>query len=131
MVKKILIVDDEPLSLKVLEQYLGAAGYDTECAVNGVEAWRMLKTRSGAFSALVLDWMMPEMDGVTLLKKMQTEPLLAAIPAIMLTGVEEQDDILEAVQAGAFDYLVKPVEKDLLLAMIERASAHEVSQENH
>lgn len=123
MSHKILIVDDEPLSIEALRHYLTEAGYEVDEAENGVVAYAMLSQDPNRYSAVVLDWMMPELSGIELVEQLQRSELLNHIPVVMLTGVDERDQIIEAVQAGVFDYLIKPVEKDLLVPMVEQAVA--------
>jgi CheY-like chemotaxis protein len=120
-VTKILMVDDEPCGIQVLTQYLTEAGYDVMTATNGKEAWKILTEHPKSVDVLISDWMMPEMSGIELLAKIQRQEKLKQIPVIMLTSLHERDEIIQAVQTGVFDYLTKPVDKDLLLSMVERA----------
>jgi len=118
--KKVLVVDDNPLTKETLTQQLYDGGYEVVSAEDGIEAWSKLQT-SQRFSAVVLDWMMPKMSGIQLLQKMQKAEDLCRIPVIMLTNVDEKDNIIEAALTGAFDYLVKPAEKELLIKMLNKA----------
>ena len=121
MSHKILIVDDEALSREALLHYLEAVGYQVDQAENGMQAYERLSSQQGDYAAVVLDWMMPEMTGIELVQKLQQSPDLSTIPVVMLTSVDERDKIINAVQAGVFDYLIKPVDKDLLINMVAKA----------
>ena len=119
--KKVLIVDDEPISLKMLSTFLSDANVPFEKAWNGKEALLKLNDQPHAFSVVVMDRYMPYMSGLEVLVAMQRSDVLRKIHVIILTGLSEKDDIIEAIKAGAFDYLTKPVEKDLVIKLIERA----------
>jgi DNA-binding response OmpR family regulator len=121
MSHRILIVDDEALCREPLKCYLTEAGYVIDEAENGLQAYELLAARPRSYSAVLLDWMMPAMTGIELVEKLQQTEGLAKIPVVMLTSVDEQDRIMAAVQAGVFDYLVKPVDRDLLVPMIAKA----------
>ena len=119
--KKVLIVDDEPISLKVLSTFLQESQIPFEQACHGKEALDKLTERPSDFYAVVMDRYMPYMSGLEVLVAMQKQDGLRRIPVIMLTGLSEREDIIEAIQSGAFDYLTKPVEKELVVKLIERA----------
>lgn len=118
---KILVVDDEPISLRLLTNILDEAHYRYESAENGKEALAKLKKDPEHFAIVIMDRIMPLMSGLELLNIMKKTDILKRIPVIMLTGLSEKEDIIDAVRAGAFDYLMKPVEKDLLIKLCERA----------
>lgn len=119
--KKILLVDDEPISLHVLSEFLNEANFLHEKSENGRDAFKKLKSAPNEYSVVVMDRIMPYMSGLEMLRAMQNSEELKNIPVIMLTGLGEKEDIIDAVKAGVFDYLTKPVEKDLLIKLIERA----------
>ena len=119
--KKILLVDDEPISLHVLSEFLNEAHFPHEEAENGREALEKLNASPNDYSVVVMDRIMPYMSGMEMLREMQNSENLKDIPVIMLTGLGEKEDIIDAVKAGVFDYLTKPVEKELLIKLIERA----------
>ncbi|OGT10251.1 MAG: hypothetical protein A2X77_05330 [Gammaproteobacteria bacterium GWE2_42_36] len=121
MDKKVLVVDDEPISLMELRRYLEEACISFEQAQNGQEALSKLKEHPDRFCAVVIDRYMPYMSGLEVLLAMQQSKQLKKIPVIMLTGLSEKEDIIETIRAGVFDYLVKPVTKDLLMPLLNRA----------
>lgn len=119
--KKILVVDDEPISLHVLVEFVKDADMPVDSAENGRDAFQLLEDNPHLYSVVVMDRIMPYMSGMEVLRKMQESDVLRQIPVIMLTGLGEKEDIIDAVKAGVFDYLTKPVEKELLIKLIERA----------
>ena len=119
--KKILLVDDEPISLHILGEFLKEADFPYEEAENGREALAKLQAAPDDYSIVVMDRIMPYMSGMEMLREMQNSSEFNKIPVIMLTGLGEKEDIIDAVKAGVFDYLTKPVEKELLIKLIERA----------
>ncbi len=120
---KILLIDDDPLVLMTLTEQLTSAGYQIAKATDGQEAWQLLIQAPENYSLLILDRIMPHMDGMTLLAQMQAHPTLAKLPVIMLTGQAEKDEVVAAVKGGVYDFLYKPLDTDLLLKVIERALA--------
>jgi CheY-like chemotaxis protein len=117
----VLAVDDEPFNLEILSEFLGEAGYRLVCAEDGKEAWQMLEAEPGRFDAVLLDRMMPEMNGLEVLLRIKQHPELNTLPVIMQTAKSSRQDILEGLQAGAYYYLTKPFEQDALLAIVDTA----------
>ncbi len=116
--KKILLVDDESISLHVLCEFLKDSDYEYETATNGKEALSKLESNYEDYSLVIMDRLMPLMSGMEALEKMQVSPALKNIPVIMLTGLGESEDILDAIKGGALEYLTKPVDKQVLLDLI-------------
>lgn len=117
----LLVVDDEPFNLEILNEYLENENYRTVTALNGAIAWEILENSPELFSAILLDRMMPEMDGMELLARIKAHPVLRSIPVIMQTAKAAKEDVLEGLQAGAYYYLTKPFDKDKLLAIVKTA----------
>lgn len=103
----ILIVEDNETSAKIVEITLKKEGYQTERAINGLEALEKLKANPG-FRLIITDIMMPEMDGLALLKAMKAVPAYSKIPVIMCTSLSDADRVREAAIYGCRHYLVKP-----------------------
>lgn len=118
---EILLVDDDPIILKVLTEYLHEAGYKTMTAENGDVAWKLLNKDLNRFSLMIVDRVMPILDGINLLYKIKMTPALHYMPIIMLTNHAERQEVGVAIAAGVFDFLYKPIEKDLLLMVVKRA----------
>lgn len=112
---KILLVDDNP---KFLEDVLPFYGYEVKCAHNGVECLEILNSDE-LFDLVLLDIMMPKMDGWETLKNIRKTPICKDIPIIMLTAVNEDQKMVTGLKIGADDYIVKPFVLPNLLARIE------------
>ena len=116
---KILIVDDDRLVADYLEQELEDYGYRTERAGDGVEA--LEKVASGAPDLILLDVMMPLMDGFTVCRVLKGNEETRLIPIIVMTALDGVEDRIKAVELGADDVLVKPVNQRHLIARIQTA----------
>ena len=112
---KILSVDDNP---KFLDDVLPFYGYELKCAHNGVECLEILNSDE-LFDLVLLDIMMPKMDGWETLKNIRKTPICKDIPVIMLTAVNEDQKMVTGLKIGADDYIVKPFVLPNLLARIE------------
>ena len=119
MRSKILIVDDEPFNVDYLEQELEYLGYETICAANGEEA--LQKVKSDAPDLILLDVMMPVMDGLTVCRLLKEEEDTRLIPIVIMTALDGTEDRIAGIRAGADDFLTKPVDERELLARIETA----------
>ena len=113
----ILLVDDEPEVLRGFARILTARGHQVTTASRGEEA--MAKLSVGHFDVLVSDIAMPDMDGIELLREVRRRDLL--IPVILATGQPAVKTAAEAVEMGAFQYLIKPIRKDNLCQAVEHA----------
>ena len=111
--QKILIVDDEPMNLKVISFILENYGYSYETATNGREA--LEKTKSFSPDLIFLDIMMPQMDGYEACKILKDDPLTSHIPVVMVTALADKDAKLRGLKAGANDFLTKPVDTTELM----------------
>jgi DNA-binding response OmpR family regulator len=116
--KKILVCDDDPLLVELIDFRLRARGYDVVVAKDGNEA--MTRVVSERPSLIVLDAMMPRMDGFEVLTRIKDDDELAHIPVIMLTARKSEHDIVSALERGAEDYLVKPFIPDELIARLTK-----------
>ena len=117
----ILIVDDELPLRAVLQHILQDEGYDHLSASDGIEAQEILTVRPEALSTVVLDWVMPRMSGIELLRWMKKQPHIEHIPVVMLTAMDHPSRIKEGIEAGAFYYLTKPFQRDLLRSIVRVA----------
>jgi two-component system chemotaxis response regulator CheY len=114
---KVLVVDDSAIMRKVIEQILEMLGHESVPAANGVEAFDQLKEHSDV-RLILLDWNMPEMNGIEFLRAVKDKPNLAKIPVIMLTTESERRKMIEAIEAGAKHYLTKPFQPETLATKI-------------
>jgi len=113
---RILIVDDKPMNVEVLEASLIAEGYDVLKAYNGKEALEIVN--SAKPSLVLLDIRMPEMDGYEVCRTIKDNPETANIPVIMVTVYNEIGEIEKGVEAGADDFLSKPVDRIAILTRV-------------
>ena len=119
---RVLVVDDEALNLEILLEYFeDEAALALQTANNGEAAWRMLLDPEAHFKVILLDRMMPGLDGIGLLKRIKETPRLAGIPVIMQTAADSPAEIREGLEAGAYYYLTKPYDRDELLAIVHAA----------
>jgi CheY-like chemotaxis protein/anti-sigma regulatory factor (Ser/Thr protein kinase) len=118
---RVLIVDDEPFNLEILAEHLHDAGYATATAMDGEEAWEVLQADREGFDTILLDRMMPRMDGMQVLAKLKQHPEFQHIPVIMQTAVGAAENVQEGLAAGAYYYLIKPFQREMLLAIVAAA----------
>ena len=112
----ILVVDDVELNLELLERKLENQGFDTARAVSGAGALEAAQKRVP--DLILLDVMMPEIDGFEVCRRLRADPRTAEIPIILLTALSDPADRLRGLQAGADEFLTKPVADDVLFARI-------------
>lgn len=118
MAKKILAVDDERHIVRLVQINLMKEGYEVVTANNGREALEMIASEKP--DLVVMDVMMPEMDGFEALEKMKADPATADIPIIMLTAKAQDADVFSGWQKGADLYLTKPFNPTELLTFVKR-----------
>jgi DNA-binding response OmpR family regulator len=125
---KILIVDDEPLNLDLLEQELQDYGYETVSAAGGLEA--LAKAVAEAPGLILLDVRMPGMDGCAVCRQLKEQEETQLIPVVMVTALGAREDRIRGIEAGADDFLTKPVYDRELRARIETTlrQKHKVDQ---
>jgi type IV pilus assembly protein PilB len=116
--EKILIVDDNIIILKILKNILESQNFVTISAMTGLQALKLAYTERP--DLIITDYMMPEMDGKALIQKLKTQLATRFIPIVMLTSRDEVDSEVEIIDAGADDYLVKPVVPKRLMARVNR-----------
>ncbi len=113
----LLLVEDEPTQLLLIERQLVRAGYDVSTASDGEEA--LAKIASGRFQLLVTDWDMPGMDGVTLCRRVREAQLPGYLYVLLLTGHSSTESLIAGLEAGADDYIRKPANEGELLARLK------------
>jgi two-component system alkaline phosphatase synthesis response regulator PhoP/two-component system response regulator VicR len=124
MAKKILAVDDERHIVRLVQINLVKEGYEVITASNGREA--LEKAKAEKPDLVVMDVMMPEMDGFEALEKMKADPETASIPVIMLTAKAQDADVFSGWQKGADLYLTKPFNPSELLTFVKRIFSSQV-----
>lgn len=103
--KTVLIIEDEAPLSKILDEALTESGLEVDVAVHGEEGWH--KARENMPDLILLDIIMPRLDGFVFLKRLRANKKLSTIPVIILSNLGQDSDIAEARELGAFDYLVK------------------------
>jgi len=118
---RVLIADDDPVLRHALKAHLASWKYTAIIAADGDQAWEALQG-SDAPKLAVLDWNMPGVDGVELCRALRATPTLAGMYVILLTGNQEQRDVVEGLESGADDYITKPFSWDELRARLRIGS---------
>lgn len=120
---RVLIVDDNPIDRSLLVENLEPEGYNLDLANDGAEAWEILQRNPDAYDVLLLDRVMPRMGGIALLGKIKEHPHLQTLPVIMQTAASARDEILEGINAGAYYYLTKPYDREMLKSIVRTAAS--------
>lgn len=116
---KILTVDDMATMRRIIKGLLNQLGYtNVDEAENGKEAIHKLKQTK--FDLVLLDWNMPEMDGITLLREIRSDSQIKDTPVIMVTAEAKKENVLLAIQTGANNYIVKPFTAETLKEKIDK-----------
>jgi CheY-like chemotaxis protein len=118
---RLLAVDDEPINLAIIEECLSDDGYQIDQAGDGEEAWE--KMQETAYDVIVLDRMMPRLDGLSLLKRIKADPRWGKLPVIMQTAAAKQEEVRAGLEAGAYYYLTKPYEPEALRVLVSTVLA--------
>jgi CheY-like chemotaxis protein len=119
---KVLIVEDDLISRRILAATLEKFGYEVAVAADGAEAWAILQSADAPLLA-ILDWMMPEIDGLELCRRVRRLNAAAPPYLILLTAKSRKEDVVAGLDAGANDYLTKPFDRAELRARL-RVGAH-------
>ena len=116
MTARILVVDDVPANVKLLEARLSAEYFDVTTASNGIEALALCERAE--CDIILLDVMMPELDGFEVCRKLKSNPLTHHIPVVMVTALDQPSDRVRGLEAGADDFLTKPVTDIALISRV-------------
>jgi two-component system chemotaxis response regulator CheY len=118
---KVLVVDDFLTMRRILKNILKQVGFKTmEEAEDGAQALDMIKNADPPFDLIIADWNMPKMTGIELLKAIRADAELKHLPVIMVTAEAQKSRVLEAVQAGVSNYIVKPFTAETVKAKLEQ-----------
>jgi two-component system, OmpR family, alkaline phosphatase synthesis response regulator PhoP len=115
-VPRVLIADDNPQGVELLEAYLADCGYEIQTAADGEETLR--KVRDWQPDLILLDIMMPKISGFEVCKRLRADPQARHTAVLMITALDQQSDIDRAVEAGTDDFLTKPINKTELLLRV-------------
>ena len=113
---QILLVDDDRVNRMIIARHLAESGYEVIHCADGREAWERIRAEN--FSLVITDWIMPRMDGIALCRKIRETQLGRYVYVIMLTARDQKQDLIQAMEAGADDFLVKPVGAEILHACL-------------
>jgi CheY-like chemotaxis protein len=116
---RILIADDNPQGVELLEAYLSETDYEIQTAADGEETLR--KIAGWQPDVILLDIMMPKISGFEVCKRLRANPATANIPVLMITALDQPSDVERAVEAGTTDFLTKPINKTELLLRVRSA----------
>jgi len=117
----VLVVDDSRAIRTILSKTLRELGFEVCEAANGKEALEVIQAGKTALTLILLDWNMPEMDGLELLKRLRQNPEFSSLVVVMVTAETELDHIAEALEAGANEYVMKPFTKDIIVGKLQLA----------
>lgn len=123
MAWRILVVDDEPVNLEIIAEYLDDAEFDLVFAADGELGWQALSSAQPPIDLVLLDRMMPRVSGMELLRWIKREARFAEIPVIMQTAANLPEQVREGIAAGAYYYLTKPYHAEELLGIVRGALA--------
>lgn len=113
---RVLIAEDDPQGLELLEAYLGDSGYEVQTATDGEDTLRKVQTWQP--DLILLDIMMPKISGFEVCKRLRGDPATQHIAVLMITALDQPSDVERAVEAGTEDFLTKPIHKTELLRRI-------------
>lgn len=116
----ILVVDDNKITTKLLRRYLEANGYEAREAFDGIDCLEKVEEKQP--DAIVLDVMMPRMDGYETVKKLKEQDHTKHIPVVIVTALNDVPNQLKSIDSGADDFLSKPIEEKLLIAKVKLLS---------
>jgi two-component system chemotaxis response regulator CheY len=115
---KILVVDDFSTMRRIIKNILNQLGFENiEEAEDGAQAFD--KVKGGEFGFVITDWNMPNVDGLTFLKKVRSDPKVKGLPVLMVTAEAEKGKVVSAIQAGVDNYIVKPFTAEVLKAKMD------------
>jgi len=117
----VLVVDDDVFNLELITEYLGSTEIAAISVSDGETAMDMLQKSPETFSAVLLDRMLPGLDGIDVLRSIKSDPELTMLPVIMQTARGGKKDMLDGLRAGAYYYLTKPYDRQTLLAIVRTA----------
>ena len=116
VLKKILVFDDTPGNVKIPVDFLTLKGYETSTAASGAEA--LAKIEANAPDLVLLDVMMPGMNGYEVCQKIRSNPATSILPVIMVTALDPSQERMKGIMAGADDFIAKPINQAELLARV-------------
>lgn len=120
---EILIVDDDSMNRTILREYLEAAGYMVDESIDGEDCWMRLLDAPDRFHAVLLDLKLPRTSGMDVLRRIKNHPWMKPMPVIIQTGDANVETVRTGLREGAYYYLVKPFDRQMLLSVVRTAAA--------
>src|SRR5437764_4950947 len=120
---RVLIVEDNEADRALLEAHLTRDGFATEFAADGVDGWAMLDAHPDRYDLVLLDRTMPRMDGMALLRRIKSDHRFLILPVIFQSALVNRDEVIEGIRAGAYYYLTKPYDAEMLLSVVRTAAS--------
>jgi DNA-binding response OmpR family regulator len=127
---RILVVDDEPLNRAIIADCLDDVSYQLDMAVDGEDAWEQLEASKTPYHLIILDRMMPRLNGMALMQRLKGTPRYSKVPVIMQTAAASTEQVAEGIKAGVYYYLTKPYAPESLLAIVRAALADVAARED-
>ncbi|HEX9460134.1 MAG TPA: response regulator [Thermoanaerobaculia bacterium] len=119
----VLVVEDNELDRALLDAHLSQEGFATEFAGDGVEAWSMLDAQPDRFDLVLLDRSMPRLNGLDLLIRIKGDHRFLILPVILQSALVSRGEVIEGIRAGAYYYLTKPYDSEMLLSVVRTAAS--------
>ena len=116
---RFLVVDDSATMRRIIKNNLKTIGFESVVEAEGAQA-ALAKIATGGIDFVISDWAMPEMTGLDLLRAIRANPAHAKLPVLMVTGIGQQEDILQAVEAGVNGYVIKPFDPTTLAEKLQQ-----------
>jgi DNA-binding response OmpR family regulator len=118
---RLLVVEDDPAGRELLVELLGEEGYAVECAADAEEAWQRLTGTGAPIETILLDWVLPGRTGLDLLKQVKADERFDMIPVVFQTARAEREAMVAGIAAGAFYFVPKPLDPEMLLSIVGAA----------
>lgn len=119
--RRVLSIEDDASIQRLVVEVLDAAGFECECAGDGEEGWQMLAANPGRYALALLDRQLPSLDGLQILQRIKQEPQARDMPVVFMTGLINERQIAEGIDAGAYYYVTKPFAPSLLISVVRAA----------
>ena len=121
MIPYLLVAEDDLISREILRENLEEAGYVVDVAEDGDTAWALLTANPERYCAVLLDRLMPGIDGIEVLRRLKADEALTHVPVVMQSGLVKPEEVLEGLRGGAYYYLTKPFSAETMLAIVATA----------
>ena len=125
----VLVVDDNRITTKLLRRYLETNGYDAKEAYDGIDC--LEKVEEKIPDAIVLDVMMPRLDGYETVSRLKSQLNTKGVPVVIVTALNDIANQIKSIEAGADDFLSKPIEEKLLIAKVKLLASYHIEQKKN